>query len=120
MNNKGIILGIFSLAVVGTVAYGVGVFASQTQGRGMMGQFGANSAVSEQDSARFTQMHNLMVEGKVDEANAIRADLGLGQGNGNGMMGGRVVGNSGQRGQNRGGNFVDANNDGICDHMQQL
>jgi len=24
-----------------------------------------------------------------------------------------------ERGQNKGGNFVDANKDGICDHMQQ-
>ena len=119
MNNKGIILGVFSLAVIGTIAYGVGAFASQTQGRGMMGQFGSNKAVSQQDSARFTQMHNLMVEGKFDEANAIRADLGLGQGGGRGMMSGRAAGNQGQRGQNRGGNFVDANNDGICDHMQR-
>ncbi|MDD5396442.1 MAG: hypothetical protein PHW24_00085 [Candidatus Moranbacteria bacterium] len=32
-------------------------------------------------------------------------------GQGRGMM-------NGERGQNRGGNFIDANNDGICDRMQ--
>ena len=35
----------------------------------------------------------------------------MGSGQGRGMMGS-------QRGQNRGGNFVDANNNGICDHME--
>lgn len=36
----------------------------------------------------------------------------MGNGQGRGMM-------NGQRGQNRGGNFIDKNGDGICDHMQQ-
>jgi len=36
---------------------------------------------------------------------------GLHNGQGRGMIGQ-------ERGQNRGGNFVDANKDGICDHMQ--
>jgi len=35
----------------------------------------------------------------------------LSTGRGQGMMGG-------QRGNNRGGNFTDKNNDGICDRMQ--
>jgi hypothetical protein len=138
--NKGIILGILGLAVIGVSAYGVSAFASQ----GRMGQFGPNytperheqmlkafenndyaawknqmgnrgaaNVVTEQNFSRFTQMHNLMLEGKIDEANAIRSELGLGQGNGRGqgMMGG-------QRGQNRNGNFVDANGDGGCDNMR--
>jgi hypothetical protein len=55
-----------------------------------------------------------MLEGKTAEANAIRTELGLGQGagRGQGMM------NEQQRGQNRGENFVDANGDGKCDNMR--
>lgn len=34
-----------------------------------------------------------------------------GSGHGKGMM-------NGQRGQNRGGNFIDKNGDGTCDHLQ--
>jgi len=41
----------------------------------------------------------------------INAERGAGLEQGRGMM-------NGNRGQNRGGNFVDANGDGICDHMQ--
>lgn len=36
---------------------------------------------------------------------------GLHNGQGRGMMGQ-------ERGQNHGGNFIDSNKDGICDHMQ--
>lgn len=39
------------------------------------------------------------------------AGYGLHNGQGRGMMGQ-------ERGQNRGGNFVDKNGDGICDHLQ--
>lgn len=138
--NKGIILGVLGLAIVGLGAYGMSAFAAQ----GRIGQFGPNytperhqqmlkafenndysawknqmgnrgaaRVVTEQNFARFTQMHNLMLEGKVDEANKIRTELGLGQGGGRGqgMM-------SGQRGQNRGGNFIDADGDGRCDNMR--
>jgi hypothetical protein len=148
MKNKGTILGVLGLAVIGVGAYGMSAFAFQ----GRTGQFGSSytaerhqqmqqafdnndyaawknqmgnrraaRVVTEQNFSRFTQMHNLMLEGKIDEANKIRTDLGLGQGSrgGQGMMGGRSVNNQEQRGQNRGENFVDANGDGICDHMQQ-
>jgi hypothetical protein len=40
---------------------------------------------------------------------------GEGRGQGMGMRDGS---GQGERGQNRGGHFVDANNDGICDNMQ--
>lgn len=42
---------------------------------------------------------------------------GEGRGQGLGMRDGGGQG-EGQRGQNRGGHFVDENNDGICDKMQ--
>ena len=140
MINKGIVLGVLGLAIIGLSAYGLSAFASQ----GRMGQFGPNytperheqmlkafenndytawknqmgnrgaaNVVTEQNFSLFTKMHNLMLEGKIDEANKIRAEIGLGQGGGrgHGMMGG-------QRGQNREGNFIDKNGDGICDRMQ--
>ncbi|MDD3487415.1 MAG: hypothetical protein PHF35_03505 [Candidatus Moranbacteria bacterium] len=68
--------------------------------------------VNEGNFSRFSEMHKLMLEGKTDEANAIRSELGLGQRNGNRNENGT------HRGQNRGGNFVDENNDGICDRNQ--
>jgi hypothetical protein len=141
MINKGIVFGILGLAVVGTATYGVSAFAAQgrtgqfgpnytperhqqmqqafdnndyTAWKNQMGNRGAMRVVTEQNFSRFTQMHNLMLEGKIDEANKIRTELGLGQGGGRGqgMMGG-------QRGQNRVGNFVDADGDGACDHLQR-
>jgi hypothetical protein len=36
--------------------------------------------------SKFVEMRNLMLQGKVDEANKIKAELGLGQGLGGGMM----------------------------------
>ena len=82
--------------------------------KAQMGERGAARVVTEKNFARFTEMRRLMLEGKTAEAQAIRAELGLGQG-GRGQGAGM---HSGQRGQNRGGNFVDANKDGICDRMQ--
>lgn len=51
----------------------------QMQGRGRVTQ-----VVNEENFARFAEMHQLMLDGKTDEANAIRAELGLGQQNGSG------------------------------------
>ena len=142
MNNKGIALGVLGLAVAGAAAYGVSAFAAE----GRIGQFGPNytperhtqmqaafekndyaawknqmgtrgatRVVTEQNFSRFTEMHNLMLAGKTDEANKIRTELGLGQGGGRGQ--GMMGSGQGQRGQNRGGNFVDANGDGKCDRI---
>ena len=79
-----------------------------------------SDAITEENFSKFAEMHNLMQDGKFDEAQAIRDELGfagfrrgVGQGfQGRGMMRGT------QRGQN-GGGFLDKNKDGICDHMQQ-
>lgn len=73
-----------------------------------------SEVVTKENFDRFVEMRNLRLEGKTDEANQIRAELGLGngQGRGNGKMQ-----NGEGRGQNRGGNFVDANGDGNCDNM---
>lgn len=40
--------------------------------------------VNEQNFAKFSEMHKLMLDGKTAEANAIRQELGLGQGQGKG------------------------------------
>ena len=79
----------------------------------MNGRGRATSVINEGNFNRFAEMHKFIEEGKTDEANKIRQELGLGTGNGQGkgMM-------NGQRGQNRNGNFADANGDGVCDRMQ--
>ncbi|MDD5463836.1 MAG: hypothetical protein PHP62_01705 [Candidatus Moranbacteria bacterium] len=142
MINKGIALGVLGLAVIGATAYGVGAFAAEARTgqfgpnytperheqmtkafenndyaawKNQMGTRGATRVVTEQNFSRFTEMHNLMLAGKTDEANKIRTELGLGQGGGRGQ--GRMGSGQGQRGQNQGGNFVDANGDGKCDRI---
>ncbi len=40
--------------------------------------------ITEANFAKFAQAHQLMEQGKTDEANKIRAELNLGQGQGNG------------------------------------
>ena len=60
---------------------------------------------------KFAQAWKLSQTGKAEDlaaANKIRSELGLGNGAGKG---------TGVRGQNRSGNFVDANKDGVCDRM---
>lgn len=74
----------------------------QMNGRGRV-----TEVVNEQNFSRFVEMRKLMLEKKYDEANKIRAELGLGQGNGQGM----------HRGGN-GTNFVDKDGDGTCDNRQ--
>lgn len=137
------ILGVFGLAVAGVVAYSTGALAY----RGDPNQTGPNytperheqmekafenkdygawknlmngrgrvsEVINEGNFNRFVQMHKFMEEGNSDEANKIRQELGLGQGSGNGQ--GKSAGNE-QKGQNRGGNFVDANGDAKCDRMR--
>jgi hypothetical protein len=138
MTKKVIMLGILGLAIAGVAAYSTGAFAfrgdvSKTgpnytperheqmtkafenkdyqAWKDLMGDRGAAKKITEQNFSRFAEMHKLKLEGKNDEVNKIRQELGLGQGNGQGN-------NAGQRGQNRNGNFVDNNKDGICDRLQ--
>ena len=61
---------------------------------------------SQEEFNQFAEAYELGKDGKVEEANAIRSELGLGNGNG-----------GGNKGQNKGGNFTDANGDGQCDRM---
>jgi hypothetical protein len=137
MTKKGIALGIVGLAVAGAAAYSTGALAfrgdpnqkgpnySPARHQEMQKAFESNDysawknlkngrgrvseVINEGNFNRFAEMHKLMEAGKTDDANKIRQELGLGQGNGMGR---------GERGQNRGGNFVDKNNDGVCDRGQ--
>ncbi len=88
----------------------------QMQGRGRVSEM-----INKDNFAQFAKAHQLAEEGKYEEANAIRAELGLGahgseghmKGHGFGMRNGRKA--SGQRSHAA---FIDANGDGICDNMQ--
>lgn len=44
----------------------------------MQGKGRVTQVVTEQNFARFAEMHKLMLDGKTDEANQIRQELGLG------------------------------------------
>lgn len=75
--------------------------------------------VNEENFSKFAEAHELMEQGKIEEANQIREDLGLGLGHGKGQGRGMHRGyNSENRGQNLGGNFVDENGNEICDMME--
>jgi len=63
----------------------------QMQGRGRV-----TEVVNEENFARFAEMHQLRLEGKTDEANQIRNELGLGLGNGAGNGQGKGYGRMNQ------------------------
>lgn len=62
---------------------------------------------SQEDFDKFAEAYRLAHEGKTEEANAIRSELGLGNGQRNGSGG-----------QHKGGNFVDVDGNGVCDRME--
>lgn len=64
--------------------------------------------ITEENFPKFVQMHNLMKEGKFEEAKVIRQELGLGN------MIGRF---HGKMKDGQGPNFVDSNGDGRCDNL---
>ena len=68
--------------------------------------------VTEDNFGKFAEMRKLKLDGKTEEAEKLREELGLGQGKGKGD-GTRGM----MRGQNRGGNFVDKDGDGKCDRL---
>jgi len=132
----GLGIGIMAVTAV-SVAYAAG--GNYNAWRTMMGNNGgrANSVVTEKNFDQYTKMHQLLGEGKYDEAQKIRTDLGLGQGRGNGGGGpfGSAQGGCGMMnnangqgggcpmhngGAGQGAGFVDVNNNGICDHAEQI
>jgi len=51
----------------------------------MVGRGRARQVVNAENFAKFAEAHELAEQGKITEANKIRAELGLGQQNGSGM-----------------------------------
>jgi len=86
----------------------------QMDGRGR-----AVDVITRENFAQFASAHQKALAGDEEGAQSIRAELGLGNGQGRGDGQGKGMGrhNSDSRGQNKGGHFVDANDDGVCDNM---
>lgn len=55
----------------------------------------ATQVVTEANFAKFVEAHNLALQGKKDEAQKIRQELGLGLQNGSGRNGGGIMGGMG-------------------------
>jgi len=53
--------------------------------KNLMGNRPITQKINASNFSKFVQMRNLMLQGKVDEANKIKAELGLGQGLGGGF-----------------------------------
>lgn len=85
----------------------------------MAGRGRVTQVVNEKNFAQFAKAHELAASGDLAGAATIRTGLGLGTGSkGQGRMGGQGQGmRNGAKGQNAGGNFVDANGDGVCDNQ---
>lgn len=58
----------------------------------MAGRGRVTQVINQDNFAKFAQMHQYMLEGKTDEANKIRAELGLGLHNGSGKNSGMTRG----------------------------
>jgi len=120
MNTKKILLSVSALALVGVVGLGAAslafaqgnpiqmgmhgtgeqheavqkalenkdynAFKELTRGMGMMSRI-----VTEENFAKITEAHQLMEQGKYDEARAVRQELGLGMGMSHGMGYGRMA-----------------------------
>ena len=54
--------------------------------------------INKENFAKFTEMHNLRAEGKTEEANQVRAELGFGLRNGSGQKAGGTGDGQGYRG----------------------
>jgi len=83
----------------------------------MNGRGRAVDVINQDNFAQFAKARTLGLSGDIAGADAIRAELGLRTHDGNGGGYGKGRGNGEHRGQNRGENFVDANDDGMCDHI---
>ena len=78
--------------------------------KNLMGDRGKiTEVINESNFAKFAEMHQLMKDGKMEEAKKIGDELGLG--NMKGRFGRGGIGENGN-----GPRFVDSNGDGVCDH----
>jgi hypothetical protein len=121
MKKRNVLLGILGLSIAGITAYSAQTLAYQgdptTTGpsytperheqmqkafksndyetwKGLMvGKGRVIEVINEDNFGKFSEMHTLMEEGKVDEANALRKELGLGQGKKQGSRDGQGYGN---------------------------
>lgn len=74
--------------------------------------------VNKENFAKFAEARKLGKAGDKAGANAIRAELGLKTSDGKRGEHGFGKSDGNRRGQNKGENFIDANNDGICDNLK--
>ena len=91
----------------------------------MNGRGRVMQVINEENFAKFAEARRLAHSGDLDGADEIRKELGLrtrdgkkvgaGYGKGSGERRGKM--NNENRGQNKHGKFIDANNDGICDNL---
>lgn len=124
--DKKISFGLATLAVVAVIGAGSVALAAgngYANFRSVMGN--RAQAINEKNFDRFSEMHRLMADGDYQGAQKIRTELGLGRGRGNGggcpiMGGGRGQGRVGGCPMADGQDFVDKNNNGICDYMENL
>ncbi|MBP9758568.1 hypothetical protein KBD45_02640 [Candidatus Dojkabacteria bacterium] len=91
--------------------------------KNLMTEDGRNPGVlikidTQAEFEKFAEAHGLIEEGKIEEANAIRTELGLGQGQGQGKGQGQGQKNGQGRGQNNKGMHVDLDNNGVCDRQE--
>lgn len=133
--NKKIIVGSLAAAVV-LVGVGSVAWAANPNYAGWRAFMGNRApAVTEKNFDRFTEMQKQVVDGNYSEAAKIRSEIGLGEGGaasggGCGMHGANGGGcgmkeKAGAAGgcpmaQSEGDNFVDTNNNGICDNHENL
>jgi hypothetical protein len=88
----------------------------------MNGKGRVKDVITEETFAKFAEAHNLAQEGKYEEADAIREELGLRTRDGKKMGASYKGGNrdgSGRMngGKNMGSRFIDTNGDGACDNL---
>ncbi len=84
----------------------------------MAGRGRVSQMINQQNFSKFVEAWKLEQAGKVAEARAIRQELGLGGGKAGCQSDSCGMRSGGHRGQSQKPGFVDANNDGICDHHQ--
>lgn len=111
-----------------TAAFDSADYSAWLEAKGNVGNGRMMEVVNEENFDKFVEMRNLRLAGDSEGADAIRAELGLGQcgrmkgqnqsGVSNCRGAGKEASGAGARGQNRGGGFVDTDNNGVCDLME--
>lgn len=126
--NKNLLIGLgVGLVVLTAATFAYASTNGYSSWKTFMGDRGgrASQVINENNFGQFQQMHQMMADGKYVEAEKARTELGLGQGKTCGGQGGGCAAKSGSKqggcAMHNGGadkNFVDANNNEICDRME--